>query len=69
MNAAQTKVYYAEIYPVVEKKLLGIFKVKEVEKARKLGTRLEIFSNVGYKGVGGVNEIYLNGKKVWEKRR
>ena len=60
----QTKIYLKEIYPVCDKKLLGIFKIKEVRFEKKLGTELEIMSNDNF---DPITAIYLNGKKIWEK--
>jgi len=61
----QTKIYLREIYPICDKKLLGIFKVKKVCFDKKLRTELEIVSNDNF---GPITAVYLNGKKIWENK-
>ena len=58
----KTKVYIKEIYPVCDKKFLGIFKIKQVNFADKLGTELIIESNDNF---DPITAIYFNGKKIF----
>ena len=63
MKKRETKIYIKEIYPVCDKKFLGIFRIKEVRFAEKLGTELIIESNDNFEPIMA---IYFNGKKVYE---
>jgi len=60
----ETKIYIREIYPVRDKKFLGVFKIKEVCFEKKLGTELIIESNDNF---DPITAIYFNGKKIWEE--
>jgi len=62
----QTKIYLREIYPVCDKKIFGIFKVKKVCFEKKLRTELEIMSNDNF---DQIEAIYLNGKRIWEQKQ
>ena len=59
------KIFYKEVYPVSEKKVLGLFKIKEVLFNDKISSSLVIQSN----DTESINTIYFNGKKIYEKSK
>ena len=62
----KTKIYVREIYPVCDKRFLGIFKIEEVRFADKLGTELIIESNDNF---DSITAIYFNGKKIYDSKQ